>query len=269
MKMKKVEIDAQGFNNMIRELKSHTKEQTREIVRSVTNEILLNTARRTKVAKTKDIKSSVLKGLRQPFQRNGDGAYHLTKKGKLWVSPTDERHSYDWALIKENVKTPPKTMGAKIPYGPKTKSKRGGRKLKGVNLANAKAALREARKYYDRELEYRKSIRGLGQASWLRMISLLKLKIKTAPGISKVASAVKMSPKARLAVRAFKQVGSRDNYAIIIRSFLQAALNNDSNGINAFSLAMNGKTKEFKTAYKKGADKYMSRFASKHGFTIQ
>ena len=52
-------IDSAGFNKMIRELKKYTGARTRNVVRGVTQDILLSTASKTKTSSLKAVKESV------------------------------------------------------------------------------------------------------------------------------------------------------------------------------------------------------------------
>lgn len=270
-----MQIDSKGFNKMIRELKLFTGAKTRSIVRGITEEVLLSASKKTKVGKPALVTKSVLRELRRPFQNpNGDGKYVLTTRGRVWVSPSDEEAKYNWALVKTGAKSPPMTMPKKIPYGLKwTLPKRGGRqisKAKG-DFERAKQTVQEARKFFDREKKRRLRHIGIGSASFVVLGQMLGLPMRGKNKLSKrTRSGLSNFPaNARRALKAFETVSSRDNYSITVSSFVQSALNHKARGITAFSMALNGKVKEFEKRTEKGVETYARQFAERHGFTVR
>ena len=271
-----LQIDSKGFNAMVRELKLFSGQQTRKIVRAVTEDVLIASAKKTKVGTRKAIKESVKVDLRRPFQNpNGDGKYVLTSKGNLWVSPSDETRRYNWALVKEGVKgVPPKTLPSrKLPWGSQTKASRGGRKFpkKNGDQQRAREVIRSARIHYDKEVKKRTRNLGTGSASFVKLGQILGLPMRKKTELKKDAKqALKHFPAGAMkALRAFETVSSRDNYTIVVSSFVQSALNRKAKGIIAFKLALNGQVKNFQKRTKDGVTQYARQFADRHGFVVQ
>ena len=259
-----VKIDAGGFNSMIRQMKRFHGEASKPIVRAITSDILALAAKKTKTTQAKAVAESVAKNFRKPFEVPGVGFVGLTKSGKVWINLVSWGNKKRWALINSEgkLKNPPKTI------------KRTGKKRAGSNLklsskdkAKMKTIIKAAKAFKKRQLAYKKSMIGLSKASWYQLIRMLKLPMPSdAP--AKVAG-MKVPPSALRQLRAYHKVRGKDDFSIIVRSTVQASLNNKSGGIKAFQLAMNGKVKEFKTAMKKGGTGYAKKFAQRHGFTVK
>ena len=98
------------------------------------------------------------------------------------MSPSDEKEKHNWILIKEGVTVPIKNMPEMVMYSKKAKKKRRISKANG-DYQRAKQVIGEARKFYDKEIAYRRKMIGLGQASFIKLGRMLKLKMPRKRGI--------------------------------------------------------------------------------------
>lgn len=246
-----IEIDSRGFNSMIRHLKGYGQ-STRPVVRAITSEVLGLAAKKTRTTTFTQVKESVNKNFRKPFEVPGKGFIGITKAGKVWVNLVSWGSKSKWAEISNT---------GKLKNVPKSVKRIGG------SRADINLMIKAAKEFKKRELKYKKSVVGLSKASWYRLIKMLKLKMPSrAPA---KYTTLKIPKKAQRALKAFERLRGRDNYSIVIGNAVQACLNKNSNGIRAFSLAINGKVKEFKRAIKKSGNTYSKDFARRHGFTVK
>jgi len=247
----KIELDTRGFNGMIRHLKGYGQ-STRPVVRAITSEVLALAAKKTRATTLAQVKESLDKNFRKPFEVPGKGFIGITKAGKVWVNLVSWGSKSKWAEISSNGKL------KNVPTGVK--------RIKG-SRDEINSMIKFAKDFKKRELKYKKSVVGLSKASWYRLIKMLKLRMP-ANAPSKYTT-LKIPREAERALKAFERLRGHDNYSIIIRNSVQACLNNKANGIRAFSAAMNGKVKQFKTAIKKDGNTYAKDFAARHGFTVK
>lgn len=274
---RQVTIDTRGFNSMIKSLKSYTNQNTRTIVRAVTNEVLLLASANTRVASKTQIKSNVKKRLRLPLQTpSTKDLVALTKSGKVWISQKSDgrlanqikygqKNSKSFLLVKQGIK------GALPNKVPKTIPWKGGRKIPAKTQQALTRALAEAHKEQKREERYRLSVQGLGSSSFLYLVKMLGLKKRTHSRIkASTYNAMNKLGKATQELKAYEQLTGRDNVSIVLYSAVQSALApRGGKGIEAFKRAMNAKTNEFKTASKIDAGKFAIRFATRNGFQIR
>lgn len=258
-----MDIDARGFNSMIRELKKINKEAARPIVRAVTKDVLASAAKKTKKASAKTINESVEKNFRKPFEVPGAGFVGVTKSGKVWVNLASWGDKKKWALLHSDGKL--KNVPGEV--------RRTGRYKPGssVNLGRANKSainsmIKASKQFMQREKKYRKSVAGLGKASWYYLLRMLKLGMPS--GAPAYATKMEIPPAARQALRAWETIRGRDNFFITISNTVQACLNPKAKGIGAFRLAMNGQVRNFQTRMAKDSKAYAKQFAAKHGFTV-
>ena len=262
--MNNLQIDATGFNQMIRKLKKYNSEAARPVVRAVTSDVLAAAARRTKKTNAKAIKESVEKNFRKPFEVAGTGFVGVTQSGKVWVNLRSWGDKSKWALLHTDgkLKNVPKSVrrtgkykaGSEVKFGAKYK-------------AEMNRMIQAAKKFKASEMKYRKSVMGLSKASWYHLMKLLRLKIpSSAP---RYATGMRIPEKAKAALRAFEQLRGKDNFSIIISNAVQACLNPKAKGIGAFRMALNGQVKRFETAMQKDQENYIEQFARKHGFIVK
>ena len=262
--MKEFQVDATGFNQMIRKLKKYNSAAARPVVRAVTSDILAATARKTKKTSAKAIKESVDKNFRKPFEVSGAGFIGVTQSGKVWVNLSSWGDKSKWALLHTDgkLKNVPQDVrrtgkykaGSSVKFGAKYK-------------AEMNRIIQAAKKFKASETKYRKSVMGLSKASWYYLMKALKLKMPA--GAPKYAVSMKIPERAKAALKAFERLRGRDDFSIIISNTVQACLNPKARGIGAFRMALNGQVKRFQTAMNKDQKKYIEQFAKKHGFTVK
>lgn len=259
-----LDIDARGFNSMIRELKKINKAAAKPVVRAVTKDVLASAAKKTKKASAKSINASVEKNFRKPFEVAGKGFVGITKSGKVWVNLASWGDKSKWALLHTDGKL--KNVPGEV--------KRTGRYKPGSNVnlgrknkSEINAMIRAGKAFMQREKKYRKSIAGLSKASWYHLLRTLKLGIPA--GAPAYATKMKVPREAAKALRAWEAIRGRDNFTITIYNAVQACLNPNAKGIGAFRLALNGQVRNFKTRMAKDSKAYAKQFAAKHGFTVK
>jgi hypothetical protein len=135
------------------------------------------------------------------------------------------------------------------------------------NKSAINAMIKASKQFMQREKKYRKSVAGLGKASWYHLLRLLKLGVPA--GAPAYAVGMKIPAAAKQALKAWESVGSKDNFTITLSNAVQACLNPHAKGIGAFRLALNGQVKNFRTRMAKDSKAYAKQFASKHGFTVK
>lgn len=260
----RMDIDARGFNGMIRQLKKMTGETSRPIVRAVTKDVLASAAKKTYKSSKEAIEASIAKKFRQPFEVPGVGFIGVTKAGKVWANLASWGDKSKWALLNTDgkLKNVPKKVRRTGLYKPGSETNLGAKNKAKINLM-----VKAAKEFKKKETKYRKSLGGLSKASWYYLMKTLKLPIpSSAP---KYATSMKIPAGAKAALKAWESVGSKDNFAIILRNSVQACLNPRAKGIGAFRLALNGQVKNFRTRMAKDSKEYAKQFASKHGFTVK
>jgi len=218
----------------------------------MTSEVLGLAAKKTRTTTLTQVKESLNKNFRKPFEVPGKGFIGITKAGKVWVNLASWGSKSKWAEISST---------GKLKNVPKGVKRIGGSRAE-INLM-----IKVAKEFKKRELQYKKSVVGLSKASWYRLIKILNLKMPSSAPAK--YTRLKIPKKAEAALKAFERLRGRDDYAIIIGNAVQACLNKKANGIRAFSLAINGKVKEFKKAIAKRGNTYSRDFARRHGFTVQ
>lgn len=262
--MNKIELDSKGFNSMIRQLKKMTGETSRPIVRAVTKDVLASAANKTKKASPKSINDSVNKNFRKPFEVPGKGFVGITRAGKVWVNLASWGDKSKWALLHKDgkLKNVPKEVQRTGRYKPGTNVDLGNKNKSAIN-----AMIKASKEWMQREKKYRKSVAGLGKASWYHLMRILKL--GTPAGAPGYALNMKIPPEASRALKAWESIRGRDDFSITISNAVQACLNPNAKGIGAFRMAMNGQVKNFQTRIAKDSKEYAKQFASKHGFTVK
>lgn len=257
-----VQIDATGMNQMISHLRKYGKQQTRVVVRAVTGEILANAAKRTKAGSAKAVDESIAKNFRKPHEVPGVGFIGITKSGKVWANLAKFGNKDRWILLNEDGKL--KNVPAQVR---RTGRGSGTSKVGKDNRAAINRMVKIAKDFQGREKKYRKSLVGLSKATWYYLIDVLNLKMPAnAPAKYKN---MRIPPAAKAALKGFEKASSRDNYSIVIKNAVQAALNKNAKGIGAFSIAFNGKVKEFQRAASKDVRGFAKKFAARNGFEVK
>jgi hypothetical protein len=262
--MEKFDVDASGFNQMIRKLKKYNGAAARPVVRAVTSDILASAARKTKKTNAKAVKESIDKKFREPFEVAGKGFLAVTQSGKVWVNLNSWGDKKKWALLHTDgkLKNVPRDVrrtgsykaGSRVNFGSKYKTE-------------MNAMIQVAKRFKTTETKYRKSLIGLSKASWYYLMKTLRLKLPS--NAPKYAVNMNIPTKAKAALKAFERLRGKDNFSIIISNAVQACLNPKAKGIGAFRMALNGQVKGFKTAMQKDQKKYIEQFATRHGFIVK
>ncbi len=259
----RMDINAQGFNNMIRELKKINKQALRPVVRSVTKDVLSSAAKKTKKAKASEINESVEKTFRKPFEVPGVGFVGITRAGKVWVNLISWGDRKKWALLHTDgrLRNVPKEVRRTGNYRPGSIVNLGRNNISQIN-----SMIRASKEFMKREKKYRKSMAGLSKASWYHLMRLLKLEIPS--NAPKYAVNMQIPRSAAAALSAWENVSGNDDFSIRISNTVQACLNPNAKGISAFRFALNGQVKNFEKRMKIDAKAYARQFAQRHGFSV-
>ena len=249
---------------MIRELKVMNQAAARPVVRAVTKDVLASAAKKTKKASAKSIDDSVNKKFRKPFEVAGAGFVGITKAGKVWVNLASWGDKKKWALLHTDgkLKNVPSEVRRTGKFKPGSKVNLGDKNKSAIN-----AMIKASKEWMQREKKYRKSVAGLGKASWYHLMRMLKLGIPA--GASGYALKMKIPPEASRALKAWESIRGRDDFSIVISNAVQSCLNPKAGGIRAFQNALNGQVKNFQTRMAKDSKAYAKQFAAKHGFTVK
>ena len=79
-------INAQGFNNMIRALKKKTGASYKDVVRGVASSVLTRSAQLTKGSSAKKITEDVNRMLRKPYKTRDGDLVAVAKDGQVWYN---------------------------------------------------------------------------------------------------------------------------------------------------------------------------------------
>lgn len=269
--MKEVALDNRGFNQMIVKLQRFTTANAKTIVKGITSEVVHLAAAKTKSQKSiEKLKESTSRVFRRPWKSEDGTKITLTKAGLLWAkagsnTATGKRGHI---LIRSGVTRPQ----ASIPAVLAQRDSRTGKNKKlgrGRQAQEIRAAMRVAARTYGEMLKYRKSSRGLGQASFLQLLRMLKIPVRQQRGIRKFSYSVKIPRKVKNALKASTTGDKKNTYTVIVSSRVRAALNPHSRGIGAMRAAMNGKQKQFSKVTEKKFKDFASKFVRQHGGYIK
>lgn len=260
----KISLDTQGFDQMVKHLMKKTGASYASTINKTTAAILTGAANKTKMTSARSIKNTIDKRLRRPFD-DSEAVIHKTKDGKIWYRGKDWEGKDRWALMHTGIKP-----GANIKRAPKTITRTGkdvrvakvGSKMK----ARYDALARKATEYIVKEKAYRKKVTGLGKASWLYLLKILNIPIPMVGNASKYVN-VPLG-KAKMALKAKKEGTGKSDYAVVISSKVQAALNRKAKGIFAFENSFNGQIKSYKRQVGKDLKTWTKDFAKRYGFTV-
>ena len=260
-----MDIDARGFNRMIRALQKKTAASYRDVIRGVTTEVLTKTTRSTKIMSKKKIEKEVVGILKRGMKlKNGD-RIGMGKDGKIWFSGKGWRDKKNnWILVSSNGQL--ESPGDKV-----WRTKKGAMvsraKLSARNKAQINSAINQAKKRLKRELKYLEETRGLGRASFIHLMKILRLKI---PGGAKIEEVSKVViPAAVKRALSAVESGQGNKFIITLSSKVNAALNKKAKGLIGFKRAINNTSKQFQRNLEKDFDKYAKKFAKRHGFTVK
>lgn len=247
-------INSEGLDRMFKALEKKTGASYRDVVRGVTGAALENAAKKTKSAKTKNIKQAVDSRLRLPLRLRDGSKIGVTKAGKVWFQGRGWP-GRAWALVRQDGKLANPPSGAT----PLSRTQR----------SELRKTIAEAKRMQKKELAYRKERIGMGAKTFLVLLKKLRIPFKNSARISQKVQGAKVDPKAKSAVNGKERPGSKTDYNILISSRAQSALNPKAGGIDAFAKALNGQAKAFKTAARKDLETYARKFAARNGFKVR
>lgn len=256
-------INAQGFNNMIRALKKKTGASYKDVVRGVASSVLTRSAQLTKGSSAKKITEDVNRMLRKPYKTRDGDLVAVAKDGQVWYNGAGWQKDR-WIKVNgdgklknvgKTVQRTGRNAGQSATLSPKLRSK--------INNA-----VREAKTTKTHQLKYKKARIHAGKKSFLEILKKLRIPMANTRGLGKAMKAI-TDPELGRAVNGFQSQSSRTDYEITISSKAQSALNIKSGGISAFQRALNGNIKAFEKAAEKDLETYAKQFALKNGFSVR
>lgn len=259
----RMNINAQGFNNMIRALKKKTGASYKDVVRGVASSVLTRSAQLTKGSSAKKITEDVNRMLRKPYKTRDGDLVAVAKDGQVWYNGAGWQKDR-WIKVNgdgklknvgKTVQRTGRNAGQSATLSPKLRSK--------INNA-----VREAKTTKTHQLKYKKARIHAGKKSFLEILKKLRIPMANTRGLGKAMKAI-TDPELGRAVNGFQSQSSRTDYEITISSKAQSALNKKSGGIFAFSRALNGNIKAFEKAAEKDLETYAKQFALKNGFSVR
>ena len=259
----RMNINAQGFNNMIRALKKKTGASYKDVVRGVASSVLTRSAQLTKGSSAKKITEDVNRMLRKPYRTRDGDLVAVAKDGQVWYNGAGWQKDR-WIKVNgdgklknvgKTVQRTGRNAGQSATLSPKLRSK--------INNA-----VREAKTTKTHQLKYKKARIHAGKKSFLEILKKLRIPMANTRGLGKAMKAI-TDPELGRAVNGFQSQSSRTDYEITISSKAQSALNINSGGISAFQRALNGNIKAFEKAAEKDLETYAKQFALKNGFSVR
>lgn len=256
-------INAQGFNNMIRALKKKTGASYKDVVRGVASSVLTRSAQLTKGSSAKKITEDVNRMLRKPYKTRDGDLVAVAKDGQVWYNGAGWQKDR-WIKVNGDGKL--KNVG-------KTVLRTGNQAGRTATLSSKlrsriNSAVREAKATKTQQLKYKKARIHAGKKSFLEILKKLRIPMANTRGLGKAMKAI-TDPELGRAVNGFQSQSSRTDYEITISSKAQSALNINSGGIPAFQRALNGNIKAFEKAAEKDLETYAKQFALKNGFSVR
>lgn len=256
-------IDAAGFEEMIRKLKKKTGASYKDVVRGVTRRVLTNAAKKTQGSSAKKIKEELNKLLTRPFKVPNGDKIGITTKREVWYQGKGWK-SNRWISLNKQGKL--KNVGKFV----NRTGKREGKKLE--LSPDLKSRINESvgfvKKFIDREKNYRLTTVHSSKASWLEIMRQLRMRPTDDRGL-KTAMKATLQPKHKRSVRGFERKLGKESYEIVVVSRSQSALNKKARGIGAFALALNGQVKDFERQTGSDLRTYTQNFAKQNGFIVK
>lgn len=259
----RMDINAQGFNNMVRALSKKTGASYKDVVRGITSAVLTRSAQLTKGSSAKKITEDVNRMLRKPYRTAEGDLIAVAKDGQVWYNGSGWQKDR-WIQVNADGRL--KNVG-------KTVLRTGNQAGRTATLSNKlrariNKAVKEARQTKSHQLKYKKARIHAGKKSFLEILKKLRIPIANTRGLGKAMKAI-TDPELGKAVNGFQSKSSKTDYEITISSKAQSALNPHSEGIFAFSRALNGNIKAFEKAAEKDLETYAKQFALKNGFIVR
>lgn len=259
----RMNINAQGFNNMVRALSKKTGASYKDVVRGVASSVLTRSAQLTKGSSAKKITEDVNRMLRKPYKTSDGDLVAVAKDGQVWYNGSGWQKDR-WIKVNGDGKL--KNVG-------KTVLRTGNQAGRTATLSSKlrsriNKAVKEARQTKSHQLKYKKARIHAGKKSFLEILKKLRIPIANTRGLGKAMKAI-TDPELGKAVNGFQSQSSRTDYEITISSKAQSALNPHSEGIFAFQRSLNGNIKAFEKAAEKDLETYAKQFALKNGFSVR
>ena len=259
-----LKIDSRGLDDMLFQLSRRTGMSFRDVVRGVSRDALTAAARSTKQAKAEDVRKSVERVFRAPFETNRGDKVGVTKAGLVWYQGAGWQRDH-WVLLNWDGKiVSVKGTAFRTKAGAVQKSIKLSPAMKGA----INSALAEARAFKSTVTKYRISQIGSGKAAWLQIMERLAMSPSSTRGLGR-AMKVRLPTKHKAAVSGREVSSGGDRFQIEVKSQSSASLNPRAGGVRAFSRAINGQVKRYQTAAKKDIVTYARQFADRNGFTVR
>lgn len=259
----RMNINAQGFNNMVRALSRKTGASYKDVVRGVASSVLTRSAQLTKGSSAKKITEDVNRMLRKPYRTRDGDLIAVAKDGQVWYNGAGWQKDR-W--IKVNGDGRLRNVGSTVTRTGKQAGKQATISSKLRSRINS--AVREAKATKTQQLKYKKARIHAGKKSFLEILKKLRIPMANQRGLGKAMKAI-TDPELGKAVNGFQSKSSKTDYEITIKSHAQSALNKNSGGIFAFQRSLNGNIKAFEKAAEKDLETYAKQFALKNGFSVR
>lgn len=258
-----MDIDAAGFEEMIRKLKKKTGASYKDVVRGVTRRVLTGAAQRTYGSNVTKMREGVKKLLTRPFKVPNGDKVGVTTKGLVWYQGKGWQ-SNRWIYLNKSGKL--KNVGKVVT---RTGKQEGiNVKITGELRSRINESISFVRKFKERETKYRLSLVHSNKKSWLEILRQLKMTPSNTRGLKKAMKAT-LNPKQKRSVRGFERRIGKESYEIIVVSRSQAALNKKARGIGGFAISLNGQVKAFERQTGSDLKKYTQKFARDNGFIVK
>ena len=249
-------LEDKRFNSMVRAMRKNTNADLKQVVNAMTGSIVEQAARKTGRTNARKIKKDVEEFLSGVFKaRNGD-KIRKAKDGSL-IYKSSRMTGNRWIRLRNEYKI--NAISAKNPAG---------RVLEKKLKSSINRALQELRAAVKKLYNRRKAQVAAGQASFLYMLKLLRIRIKSTRGLG-AAMKVNLPPEHKKAVSAKGRQTGFNQYSILLKSKSMAALNPTTRGRGAFFSAFYGQAKSFRVKTAKQIEKTAKRFATKNGFRLK
>jgi len=252
---KLIKFEDARFNRMVRAMRKNTTADLSEVVRSITGSIVENSARKTYRTNAKKIKADVDDFMSKVFKSKSGDKIRRGKDGSLVYKSS--RFGNRWIRVRNEYKI--NAISAKNP---------GGRKIEGKLKTSINRSLSELRAAVKKLYNNRKAQIASGQASFLYMLKILRIPIKSTRGLG-AALKVKLPMSHKRDVSAKGGQTGFNKYVIFLKSKSRAALNRTADGRRAFFSSFYGQAKSFRINSEKQIEKTAKKFAAKNGFYLK
>jgi hypothetical protein len=249
-------LEDKRFNSMVRAMRKNTTADLKQVVRTITGSVVEQAARKTGRTNAKKLRKDVEERMAAVFTAKNGDKIRRGKDGSL-VYKSSRMTGNRWIRLRKDYKL--NAISTKNPSGIEL-----GKKLK----SSVNRSLQEMRAAVKKMYNRKKAQIASGQASFLYMLKLLQIPLKSTRGLG-AALKVKLPSEHRKAVSAKGRQTGFTNYVILIKTQLRAALNPTARGRRAFLSSFYGQMKSFRVKTEKQIEKTAKKFASKNGFRLK